>query len=65
MTGEEGKRALLEQFPVIYNGMEYLYVDEIRYRRNRYGGIIVLAVLFDKCRHSFVNAPLKDVEIAK
>lgn len=62
MIGEEAKQALIEQYPVISNGIEYLYVSAIVYRRDKNKRIAVTVELMDKCGHSVTYAPIESVE---
>ena len=61
MTNEEGKNALFRRTPVIYNGIEYLYIYGITYRVDSNDELIISAELLDKNRRSVVVARLKDV----
>lgn len=63
MTNEEAKKALFEKRPVNYNGVEYSYISGIIYRYDNKGKLMVSAELFDKCGHSVVIAPIKDIEV--
>lgn len=62
MTGEEAKRALLEQHPIVNNGIEYLYVSAIIYRRDKNKRIAITLELMDKSGHSVTYAPIESVE---
>lgn len=62
MTGEEAKAALKSKCPVMYNGIEYQYIDAIIYRVDQYRRIVAYVEMFDKCGHSLMVAPMKDVE---
>lgn len=63
MTGTEAQEALRRKCPVKYNGIEYLYIDELRYRLNRDGVITGYAVMIDKNKNSEMVAPFRDVEV--
>ena len=63
MTGEEAKKALFGKMPVRYKGVEYTRITAITYRYNSKMELIVSAELLDKCGHSVVIAPIKDIEV--
>lgn len=63
MTGTEAQEALKRKRPVKHNGIEYLYIDELRYRLNRDGVITGYAVMIDKNKNSETVAPFRDVEV--
>lgn len=73
MTNEEAKAALLSGEPVIYDGIEYMCIEAIRYKRgfdrytNRSAGksIIVYAELLDKNGGCLVIVKVEDVEAIK
>lgn len=63
MTSEEAKRALLERCPVVSDGIEYLYVDEVIYKLDKQGKLTVILQMLDKCGHSVSRAPMSFVEL--
>ena len=63
MTGEEAKKALFGKMPVRYRGVDYIRMTGIIYRYNSKMELIVSAELLDKCGHSVVIAPIKEIEI--
>lgn len=63
MTGTEAQEALKRKRPVKHNGIEYLYIDELRYRVDKYGIIKGYAVMIDKNKNSETVAPFCDVEV--
>lgn len=73
MTNEEAKAALLSGEPVMYDGIEYLCIEALRYKRgydrytNRSAGksIIVYAELLDKNGGSLVVVKVEDVKPLK
>lgn len=60
MTNPELKEALLQGYPVICRGVEYICVSGIIYRAVE-GKIIVSAELLDKGGKSVTIAPARDV----
>lgn len=73
MTNEEAKAALLSGEPVMCDGIEYLCIEALRYKRgydryvNRSAGkrIIVFAELLDKNGGCLVIAKVEDVKAIK
>lgn len=66
MTGEEAKKALLNECPVIWDGKEYKCVSAIVYKKSKFtGNIVVLLQLLDKNQNSLVETSLKDVELKR
>ena len=63
MTGTEAQEALKRKRAVMYNGIQYLYIDELRYRLDKDGIIIGFAVMIDKNKNSQTVAPFRDVEV--
>ena len=61
MTNSEAKEALINRTPVIYNGIEYLYISAIIYRYDDNRNLVISAELADKCKRSVTIARLKDV----
>ena len=61
MTNEEAKEALFKRTPVTYNGVEYLYISAIIYRRDPNYNLVISAELRDKYKNSVTIAKLKDV----
>lgn len=61
MTNEEAKNALFQRTPVLYKGIEYLYISAIIYRRDPSFNLVISAELRDKCKNSVTIANLKDV----
>lgn len=61
MTNEEAKTALFKRTPVIYNGIEYLYIYGITYRVDSNNELVISAELLDKNQRSITTAKLKDV----
>ena len=61
MTNDEAKTALFKRTPVFYNGVEYLYISAIIYRRDPSFNLVISAELRDKSRNSVTIAKLKDV----
>lgn len=61
MTNDELKKALFSACPVKYDGIEYLRVCEIVYRRPA-NKVIVSAGLLDRFEHCIVYAPVEKVE---
>lgn len=61
MTNEEAKQALINQLPVIHNGIEYVKLTAIIYRRNMYGDIIISGEMLDKCGTCVVIAEVKNI----
>lgn len=62
MTGPEAKTHLLNQTPVIHNGITYNRITAIIYRCDQNNNIVVSAELLDKNNHSVIIARLKDVK---
>lgn len=71
MTNEELKEALLNRRPVVADipllgKIEYAYVSEIRYRKNKYDRICVSAELTDKNRRdSTITVDPKDISYSQ
>ena len=63
MTNEEAKTALFNRSPVMYNGVEYLYISAITYRCDANNNLSISAELRDKCKHSVTIAKIKDVTL--
>lgn len=61
MTNEEGKNALFNRIPVIFNGIEYLYINKIIYHCGDNNNLVISAELLDKNKRSVTIAQLKDV----
>lgn len=61
MTNEEGKIALFNRTPVIFNGIEYLYISKIIYSVGENNNLLISAELLDKNKRSVIIARLKDV----
>lgn len=62
MTNEEAKTALIHRTPVMYNGIDYLYISAIIYRYDKYNNnLLISAELLDKNKRSVTIAQLKDV----
>ena len=61
MTNTEGKNALLNRTPVIFNNIEYLYITKIIYQYDENNNLFISAELLDKSRRSVTIARLKDV----
>lgn len=61
MTNEEAKTALFNRTPVVYNGIEFLYISAIIYRCDENLNLIISAELRDKCKNSVTIAKIKDV----
>ena len=61
MTNEEAKTALFNRTPVVYNGIEFLYISAIIYRYDANFKLIISAELQDKSRNSVTIAKIKDV----
>ena len=64
MTNDEIKKALFSAAPVRYNGIEYLRVYEIVYRRPA-NQVIVSAGLLDRFENCIVYAPAEKVEVVE
>lgn len=63
MTNDQAKEALLRRYPVIYNGIEYLYISAIIYRYDKHNNLLISAELLDKNQRSVTIAQIKDVNI--
>lgn len=63
MTNEEAKKALMTRAPVIYDGVEYLYMTAISYRPNRFGQLTITGEMLDKSQRSVVVAEIKNIEL--
>ena len=63
MTNEEIKAYLKSKEPVSYEGIEYAYIDEVRYRNDN-GRLTISAVLKDKQANSITVAKAGKVEKA-
>ena len=63
MTNEEAKQALMNQTPVMHNGITYQYIAAIIYRRDKYGHIIVSGEMLDRCGTSVVIAEIKNINL--
>lgn len=63
MTNDEAKTALFDRSPVIYNGVEYLYISAITYRCDESNNLIISAELRDKSKNSVTIAKIKDVTL--
>ena len=61
MTNDEAKEALKKRTPVIFNGIEYLYISAIIYRYDKNRNLVISAELTDKNKRSVTIAQLKDV----
>jgi len=61
LTNEEAKNALFKRTPVVYDGIEYLYITAITYRVSSKNELIISAELLDKNKRSVIHARLKDV----
>ncbi len=61
MTNEEGKNALFNRIPVIFNNIEYLYITKIIYSVDENKNLLISAELLDKNKRSVIIAQLKDV----
>lgn len=64
MTNAELKKALFSACPVKYDGIEYLRVCEIVYRRPA-NKVIVSAGLLDRFENCIVYAPAEKVEVVE
>ena len=64
MTNAELKQALFSACPVKYDGIEYLSVCEIVYRRKA-NRVIVSAGLLDRFENCIVYAPAEKVEVVE
>ena len=54
MTRTEARNACKKGCPVVYNGIEYLYISAIIYRRGGPDGFRMLAELLDHNRNTVV-----------
>lgn len=63
MTNEEAKKAFMEQVPVVWQGIEYVKITAIIYRLDKYGKVMVLGEMLDRCLHSVVTADVKNIEL--
>lgn len=61
MTTNEAKAAFLEGVPVIHNGIEYLHISALIYRRHK-GAAILQLEMMDKSGHSVTVASPAKVE---
>ncbi len=61
MTNNEAKIALQNRTPVVFNGIEYLYISAIIYRYDKNNNLVISAELTDKNKRSVIIAQLKDV----
>ena len=61
MTNDEAKEALKKRTPVVFNGIEYLYISAIIYRYDKNRNLVISAELTDKNKRSVTIAQLKDV----
>ena len=61
MTNNEAKNALKNRTPVVFNGIEYLYISAIIYRYDNNHNLVISAELTDKNERSVTIAQLKDV----
>lgn len=61
MTGEELKAAFLAETPVVSNGIEYVKISAIIYRKQE-GRVAVQAELLDKNRNSITVTAAASVE---
>ena len=61
MTNNEAKIALKNRTPVVFNGIEYLYISAIIYRYDKNKNLVISAELTDKNERSVTIAQLKDV----
>lgn len=61
MTNNEAKIALKNHTPVVFNGIEYLYISAIIYRYDKNKNLVISAELTDKNTRSVTIAQLKDV----
>ena len=61
MTNNEAKIALQNRTPVVFNGIEYLYISAIIYRYDKNHNLVISAELTDKNQRSVTIAQLKDV----
>ena len=61
MTNEEGKNALFNRTPVVFNNIEYLYITKIIYSVDENRNLLISAELLDKNKRSVITAQLKDV----
>jgi len=64
MTNSEAKSAFLAQRPIVYNGIEYLYISGIIYRLSG-GKVYIELEMMDKCLHSVTRAPVERVKLTE
>lgn len=63
MTNEEAKEAFFKGRPVKCNGIFYVCISAIIYRKGEKGELIISAELLDKKENSVTIARTKDIEV--
>lgn len=63
MTSPEAKEAFINGSPINYNGAKYNKIIVISFKRGKEDKIIEVATLQDRCKHSEITVPIKDISL--
>lgn len=62
MTNEEAEQAFIDDLPVMWNGILYLGISAIIYRKDAHRRVIVSAELKDKNKNSATIARIQEIQ---